>query len=127
MVPQDRLQARLNVDGRQFYLYGDAAYMLCPLLQVASPRVGVDAEQVDYNTRMSAVRVAVEWNYKALKQLWSFTYFPWALKVLQVPIGLIYTTSALLTKFKNCIEGDRQLQAYFKCPSPTLTEYLSAE
>ena len=86
-----RLQACLNVDGTQFYLYGDAAYMLRPGLQVTFPRAGADVEQVDYITRMSAVCVAVEWNYKDLKQLRSFTEFPRALKVRQAPIGLIYT------------------------------------
>ena len=113
---QGRLQACLNVDGRQFYLYGDAAYMLCPWLQVELPRGDADVEQVDHNTRMSAVRVAVEWNYKYLKQLWSFKDFPRALEVHQGPIGLIYTASALLKIFKTCMEGGGQLQAYFMSP-----------
>ena len=124
---QDRLRICLKINDRQFYIYGGAAYMLRPWLQVAYPRVGACVERQTFNTCMSAVRVAVEWNYKDLKQLWSFNDFPRGLKVRKSPLGLIYTASALLPNFKTCIEGGGQLQAYFNCPPPTFTEYLNAE
>ena len=123
---QDSLQNCLHINGRQFYIYVDAAYVLKPWLQVAFPRAGASLERQILNTRMSGVRIAVEWNYKDLKQLWSLNDFPRALKVRQGPIGLIYTASALLINFKTCLEGGGQVQAYFKCPPPpslsTLTQ-----
>ena len=59
----------LNVNGRQFYIFGDAAYMLRPWIQVAFPSIGATEAHGLYNALMSAVRVTVEWNYKDLKQL----------------------------------------------------------
>ena len=49
----------------------------------AFPSIGATEAHELYNTLMSAIRVSVEWNYKDLKQLWSFTDFPRALKVRQ--------------------------------------------
>ena len=78
---EEGLQSCLLINGRQYYLYADAAYMLRPWMQIAFPRAGATAEEEAYNTRMSAVRVAVEWNYKDLKQLWSLSDFSRGLKV----------------------------------------------
>ena len=36
---EERLQSCLNIGGRQNYLYGDAAYMMRPWMQVAFPRI----------------------------------------------------------------------------------------
>ena len=124
---EERLQGCLNIGGRQYYLYGDAAYMMRPWMQVAFPRIWATVEQEIYNTRMSAVRVSVEWSYKDLKQLWSQNDYTRALKVRQAPIGLIYKASALLLNFKTCLEAGGQVQSFFKCAPPTLTQYLNAE
>ena len=123
---QDRLQVCLKINGSQFYIYGDAAYMIRPWLQVAYPRTGATPDRQTLNSNISGVCVAVEWNYKDLKQMWSFNDFPRALKVRQSPLGLIHTASAILLNFKTCIEGGGQLQAYFKCPHPSSDEYLAA-
>ena len=118
---QDSLQNCLHINGRQFYIYGDAAYVLKPWLQVVFPRAGASFERQIFNTRMSGVRIAVKWNYKDLKQLWMLNDSPRALKVRQGPLALIYTASALRLNFNTCLEGGGQLQAYFKCaPPPSL-------
>ena len=87
-------------------------------MQIAFPRTGATAEEEAYNARMSALGVAVEWNYKDLKHMWSLNDFSQALKVRQSPIGLLYIASALLLKFKTCLEAGGQVQAHFKCPPP---------
>ena len=124
---QDRLQICLKINGRQFYIYSDAAYMIRPWLQVSYPRTGATLDRQTFNTNMSAVRVAVEWNCKDLKQMWSFNDLLRALKVRQSPLGIIYTDSAILLTFKICIESGGQLQAYFMCPPPSFDECLAAE
>ena len=63
--------------------------MIGPWLQVAYPRTGASWDRQKYNTAMSAVRVAVEWNYKDLKQMLSFNEIPRALKVRQRTLGLV--------------------------------------
>ena len=50
-------------------------------MQVSFPRIWETLEQEMYNTRMSAVRVSVEWSYKDLKQLWSPNDYARALKI----------------------------------------------
>ena len=79
--------------------------MLRPWMQIAFPGTSATAEEEAYNSRMSAVRVAVEWNYKDLKQMWSLNDFSRALKVRQSPIGLLYISSALLHNVKTCLEA----------------------
>ena len=59
---RDRLQVCLKINGRPVYIYGDAAYMIRPWLHVAYPRTGAPWDRQNFNTAISAVRVAVEWN-----------------------------------------------------------------
>ena len=109
----------LHVNERQFYIFGDAAYMLRPWIQVAFPSVGASEAHALYNTLMSAVHVSVDWTYKDLKQLWLFADFTRALKVRQAPIALIYKAAALLQNFMACMEGRGQVNEYFDFPRPT--------
>lgn len=124
---EERLQAILLIDGRQFYLYGDAAYMIRPWLQTAFPRVGATEEQLEYDTGTSAVRVSVEWNYKDVKQMWTINDFSRALKVRKSPIALLYISSALLWNMKICIEQGGQLVSFYNIAPPTLRRYLNME
>ena len=65
------LQQVMVGDGKQYCLYADAAYILRVYLQVAFPRASSTPTQRVYGAHMSAVREAVEWTYKDLKQMWS--------------------------------------------------------
>ena len=102
---QDRLQVCLQFNVRQFYIYSDATYMIRRWLLVAYPLTGATRDRKTFNTNMRAVRVAVVWNYKELKQMCFFNDLTRALKVRQSPVGLIYPASAILLNFKTCIES----------------------
>eukprot|EP00171_Calliarthron_tuberculosum_P007558 IDg7558t1 len=106
------LQEALLVDGRQYCIFGDSAYVLKPWLQTAFPRVGSTSAQEAYNTAMSMVREAVEWTYKDLKQIWTSQDFKRQLKVLQSPIALLYKSSALLWNFRTCLTRGGQRTKY---------------
>lgn len=121
------LQEALLVDGRQYCIFGDSAYVLKPWLQTAFPRVGSTSAQEAYNTAMSMMREAVEWTYKDLKQIWTSQDFKRQLKVLQSPIALLYKSSALLWNFRTCLTRGGQVVSYFNCSPPTLAEYLADE
>lgn len=110
---EDRLEQCLLLDGRQFYVYGDAAYMTRPWLQTAFERLGATPSQEAYNKSMSAVRVTVEWNYKDLKQQWSLNDYARSLSVRKAPIALLYQASALLLNFKTCLENGGQVGTFF--------------
>ena len=49
------------IKGKQFCIYGEAAYMMLPWIQVAYPRTNATADELDYKVAMSAVREAIEW------------------------------------------------------------------
>ena len=97
------LEESLLVDGRQFYMYGDAVYILRACLQTAFDHLSAKASQRTYNTAMNAVRVYVKWNYKDLQQMWTRSDFCRLLTVRRFSVGLLYTASALLIKFKTFI------------------------
>lgn len=56
----DLLQQHLYIKGKKYCIYGDAAYMLRPWLQIAFPRTIETTRQAEYNKKMSAAREAVE-------------------------------------------------------------------
>jgi len=60
-------QQHLSLDNTQYFIYGDAAYMLRPWIQIPFPRSLAAEPQPDYNKRMSSVREAVECRYKEIK------------------------------------------------------------
>lgn len=118
------LEQALVIDGKQYCIYGDAAYMLRPWLQTAFPRVLATPQQVVYNTAMSAVREAVEWTYKDVKQMWTSQDFRRGLKVRKAPIALLYKASALLWNFHVCMYAGGQTKSYFDISPPKLAEYI---
>jgi DDE superfamily endonuclease len=67
------LSGCLLIDGKQYCVYGDPAYMLCPNLQFGYPGLPETHDQHAYNMSMSSARMAVEWSYKDLKR--NFTTF----------------------------------------------------
>lgn len=74
---------------------------------------------------MSAVREAVEWTYKDLKQIWLSQDYKRLLKVRQSPIALLYISAALLQNIKMCMGHGRQIVSYFACKPPSLERYLT--
>lgn len=118
------LQECLSTAERQFYIFGDQAYLLRPWMM--RPFIGnLTALQELQNAQMSSIRVSVEHNYKDLKQLWVSQDFARNLKVRQAPIGLLYKASALLLNFRTCAYSCGQTSARFNVVPPSLEEYLS--
>lgn len=121
------LQQHMVMDGRQFYLYADAAYVLKPWMQIAFNPAFATPPQIVHNHAMNAARVAVEWSYKDVKQMWSSQDFKRMLKVRQAPVSLMYLGAALLWNIKVCMQHGGQVQQHFGCPPPTLDRYLRIE
>lgn len=123
----DILENSLLIDGQQFYIYGDQAYMIRPWLQVAFSRAWASEQQIQFNTAMSSVRETVEWSYKDLKQMWSSQDYTRMLKVRKAPVALMYKGAALLWNFKVCLQHGGEVQSFFSCTPPTLQRYLQSE
>ena len=122
---EQKLESCLLLSDRQFYIYGDAAYVLRPWLQTAFDRATATMEQAIYNTGMNRPRTSVEWNFKDLKQIWTRNDFSRLLHVRQFPVALLYVSSALLLNFKTCMERWGQVGRYFLCNAPSFEEYIN--
>ena len=94
------------------------------MASTAFPRLTADTAQTIYNAKMSAVREAVEWSYKDVKQMWSSQDFKRMLKVGKARIGLFCTAAALLCNFKVCLGCGGQVASYFNSRALTLERYL---
>jgi len=125
----DNVAAGLSIDGIQYCLFGDKAYLLRPWMQVAFPE-RVDGEQDVYeeeqNTNMAAVRVSVEKGYKEIKQVFSCLDYKRKLKVREGPLGLMYRCAVFLWNVRVCFYGS-QTASFFSCEPPTVEAYLALE
>lgn len=124
---EGQLSDILQVNGDQFYVYADSAYMLRPYMIVPYCAMGASVEQMAFNAAMSSVRVAVEWNYKDLKQVWATNDYARLLKVRKAPVAILYKASALLLNMRTCLYKGGQVGSYFAVEAPSWHEYLTSD
>jgi nuclease HARBI1 len=120
----EELSGALLVDGKQFCIYEDAAYVLRPFLQVGFPTVNADPETAVYNSEMNSVRIAVELTYKDIKQNWTSKDYKRKLKVREAPIAINYLCGVLLWNFRVFLGYGGEVLTYINCPASSLTSYL---
>lgn len=85
-----------------------------------------DAAKMQFNRKMSAVFVALEWDYKDLKQKYSFNDVRRLLTLRYAPIALVYKDGALYLNMATCKYKDGQIGHLFECKAPTFDEYLTS-
>lgn len=61
------LKQTLNIVGKQYYIYGDPAYILWPWIQIYFSREFETCQQILLNKKMQKVLVSVENSYRGLK------------------------------------------------------------
>lgn len=118
------LERALIINVEQFNLYVDSAFMLRSYLVVPFNAATADAVELQSNSDMSEVRMAVQRNFKDLKHKWSANDFKRLLQVQKVSIGLMYRASDLLLNIATGISKSGQVGTYCDCESLSLTEYL---
>ena len=118
--------ALLPLYGTDYVTYGDPAYigLICPWLLVGYAGTQLTSAQTDFNSRMSSVRVSVEWLFGDI--LRSFAYLDWKrnLRVLLQPVAKYYLVGALLTNFRACLYGNSTSE-FFGLETPDLENYVS--
>jgi hypothetical protein len=75
---------------RQLCIYGNGANISRLWLQIGFSPMSATPEQLLYNAEMSPVQVAVEWNYKDVKAMWTTQDFKRKLKVRELPVAVLY-------------------------------------
>lgn len=120
----------LNADGDPYVLYGDPAYGMslylnCPYS--AESFGPLTAAMMEFNQRMSACRVTVEWVFKEVTSKWAFVSMKNQQKYLLSPLGVQYRVGTLLSNIHSCLNGGNEISQFFDCPPPSLAEYLGVE
>jgi len=118
------LERSLLIGGRQFYIYGDPAYVLRAYLQTGFQGSALSQEQKDFNKLMSAVRIAVEWAFKDVKKYFTHVDSPRKLGLRRTPAGLWYHVAVILWNMCTCLYGS-QSASFFNCTPPSLETYLT--
>ena len=103
---------------------GDPAYPLRPQLLCPYKGGQLTAAQSQFNAQMSGVRIAVEWSYQKVIQLFAFVDFKKNRKMLLQPVARSYFTAVLLTNCHTCLHQN-ETSKLFSMDPPTLEEYLA--
>jgi hypothetical protein len=118
----DRLEAMEAMEG--YCLYGDPGYCVSARLIAPFKGAALDQHQMEFNQRMSAVRVVVEWSFGNVLSLWAFLDFRKNLKLGLSPIGSFYKLGVFLTNCHTCLRRGNIVSSKFGLEPPTLQQYL---
>lgn len=120
---EDVLEAEFEVEGRQFYLFGDPAYVLRAYMQKAFEGAALSEAQRAFNKAMAECRTAVEWGFKDIRKYFTHVDMPRKMGIRKVPVARLLYVSAFLWNLRACLYGS-QTATFFDCAPPTLEEYL---
>ena len=95
----------LFIWGLRIHSASFSSSLLSPHWSRVGPRV--------YSALMSAMREAMEWTYKDLKQKWSSQDFKMQLKIRKCSISLLYKSVGPLWNFKTCLHHGGQMSSCF--------------
>ena len=111
---QSKLQNFNQPNGQPYVLYGDPAYRLSR--NILSPFRGthISSQQQEFNRKMSAVRICVEWEFGKIACYFAFLDFKKNHKVLLQPVGKYYLIGTILTNCHTCLYGS-QTSSFFYC------------
>ena len=107
-------------NGSPLCIYGDSTYPLSVHLQAGFKGANVTPQQLIWNSRMSAVRVSVEWVFGDIINYFKFLDFK---KNLKLAVGKMYIICALLHNARCCLYGS-ETSNYFQCEPPILEAYF---
>lgn len=104
------------------HIYSDAGYPLRKFLITPFKGTPNRSEEI-VNKKMGKLRVAVEWGFGKIVQLFPFLDFKKNLKVYKQEVGKYYKIGAILSNCHTCLYGS-QVCDYFEIDPPELEEYL---
>ena len=119
-----KLDSLTRQAGSPFVIYGDPAYPISSTILAPYKGSSLTAQQQQFNTEMSHVRVSVEWDFGKVLQYFSYLDFKRSNKILLQPIGKYYLVVTLLINCHTCLYGS-QTSTFFKTFPPSLEDYLS--
>jgi hypothetical protein len=97
----------MHINGMQYCLYGDPAYVLRPYIQVGYKGSNFNADQILFHASMSKVRIVVEWAFRDVKIYLTHFDIPRKLRMGINLGGLWYICSIILWNFRACLCGSK--------------------
>lgn len=120
-----KLQQKSPVSVTQHDVYGDPAFRTSPWIQIAFNRTVPTPRKDLFNTGMSGACKAVERSNEDIKQQFSSMNFARTVKASQAPIAVLYKMPFLLWNLKVSLHCSDEVDIYFQCEPPMLSEYLA--
>lgn len=120
------MPADLSKNGKVYAVYADSAYAQSIWVVHGFINPAPGSPRANFNRLMSKARIAVEWAFKNVTQLWQFLDFKREMKIFKTPIGQFYVNGAFLTNCHNGFYGN-QTSLYFGVTDETrlnLKQYL---
>lgn len=131
MYSESGLAERIRRDSRfrNYRIFGDCAYgrddvMLSPFDGAIANLT--DAQQL-INSKMSKMRVSVEWSYAQILNYWKALDVKSNLRTGAQPVGQMYRVGALLANCITCMRGGNTASDYFRVKPPSIKDYLQSE
>jgi hypothetical protein len=118
------LQDKLRVNGTRFVIYGDPAYGTNDVVISGFKGARLDEHEAEFNRKMSAVRVSVEWGFGIVRRLWTFVEFRGGQKLWHQAVGVQYSVAVILTNVHTCMRHGNQISSYFGLKPPSAEDYL---
>ena len=114
-------------DGNPMCIYGDPAYpQRVHCLQAPFRNAHPTQMMKEFNTRMSSVRVSVEWLFGDVINTFRFMDFKKNLKIGMSNVGKMYIVCALLRNALTCLYGNNTSD-FFKVAPPSLDRYFTQQ
>merc|ERR1719154_316414 len=95
-------------DGREYKLFLDAGYPIGRAMITPYRRVRAQSqEELEWNRRMCRQRIAVEWGFAKLKNLFKMLTFKSNLKVRLSPVAMYFFVAIHLMNLHTCLYGSQ--------------------
>jgi len=107
-----------------YALYGDPAYPQFPYLYGGYREPDDGSPEAAYNTAMSSVQEAVEWNFGDITTSWSYLDWKAGMKIFEKPVAKYYIIAAFFCNIRS-FYYDNQSSDYFGALTYTLDQYLA--
>jgi hypothetical protein len=118
-------KARGEQDER-LYVFGDKGFFMEEGIIAAYRRnagIPLSMDELRFNAYMARQRIAVEWGFGKVMQLFRFCDLKINMKYGLSPISPYYFTSAVLANCHTCYYGSQTTKT-FDCPPPSVREYF---
>lgn len=120
---EQKQSSTLLIEESQFCIYGDLAYVMRQYLIIGYRDTSLTEAEKEFNKKMSACPIGVEWTFKETKKFFSHVASASKRRIGHTPAALWYYVSGVLWNFRGCLDGI-QSETFFNCPASSLEQYI---